>query len=115
MTSLQEWAGKVKTPIVIPAILSWKEKRKQGGNNMDYKIVKKPAFTVAGSVKRFTTDVEENMKQIGEFCIEFMNSAERQKLVGLVKNQPGAVTGGGMLGKCLKIGQEEEWSYALAV
>ena len=87
----------------------------KGGNDMDYKILKKPAFTVAGRIRRFTTDVEQNMVQIGEWCVEFMNSAERQKLVGLVKNQPGAVTGGGMLGICLKVEQEEEWSYAIVV
>ena len=87
----------------------------KGENDMDYRIIQKPAFTVAGRVRRFTTDVELNMVQIGEWCEEFMNSAERQKLVGLVGNQPGAVTGGGMLGICLKVGQEEEWSYALAV
>jgi AraC family transcriptional regulator len=87
----------------------------KGENDMDYKIIKKPAFKIAGWVRRFTTDVEQNMIKIGEWCIEFMNSTEHQELLALVRNQPGGVTGGGMLGICLKIGQEEEWSYSLAV
>jgi AraC family transcriptional regulator len=87
----------------------------KGGNDMDYRIIEKPAFTAAGRVRHFSSDVEQNMVKIGEWCIEFMNSAERQELVGLVRNKPGAVTGGMMLGICIHEGQMEGYSYAITV
>ena len=87
----------------------------EGGNDVEYKIVKKPAFTVAGRIKRFTTDVQQNMAQIGQWFLEFLSSPEHQKLLDFGGNKPGAVTGGIKLGICFRENKEERWSYAIAV
>ena len=81
----------------------------------DYQIIDKPAFSVAGRSREFSTNVEQNMKDIGSWCGEFMNSKEHRSLKKFADNKSGSVTGGITLGICFKAGNNDNWSYAIAV
>lgn len=87
----------------------------KGGNNMDYRIIEKPAFRVAGRIRWFTTVNKQNLVKIPEWWEEFLKSAEYQQLADVAGNKPGAVTGGLMLGICIEEGQAEDFRYAIAV
>lgn len=86
-----------------------------GGIDVDYKIVDKPAFRVAGLIRKFTTDVQQNMKQISQWWEEFGPSPEHKKLIDFGGDKPGTMTGGNMLGICFREEGEEKWSYAMSV
>ncbi len=65
----------------------------EGENDMDYKIIDKPAFDLVGRGKRFTTKNMEQAIKIPQWWQEFSASAEYQKLVKLSGGKPGPVTG----------------------
>ncbi len=87
----------------------------KGENDMDYKIIKKPAFTVAGKIRRFTTNVQQNMMQISQWWEEFGPSQAFRDLLDFGGNKPGIVTGGVNLGICFQKESSEVWYYAIAV
>jgi AraC family transcriptional regulator len=87
----------------------------KGRSVMDYRIIEKPGFTVAGRIRPFTTANKQNLVKIPEWWTEFIASPERQQLVTIAGNKPGAVTGGSMLGVCIGEGQQEEFKYAIVV
>jgi AraC family transcriptional regulator len=72
-----------------------------GGNDMDYKIIEKPAFDVVGRGKKFTTKNMEQAIKIPQFWQEFSASEEYQKLSKLGGGKPGPVTGAEMLSAIL--------------
>ena len=87
----------------------------KGRSVMDYKIIEKPAFTVAGRIRPFTTANKQNLVKIPEWWTEFIASPERQQLVNVAGDKPGTVTGGSILGVCIGEGQQEEFKYAIVV
>ena len=82
---------------------------------MDYRIVDKPSFPVAITVRQFTNVDEQNYKDIPEWWREFMASPDCEALNALSGNKPGAVTGGVMLGVCYEVTDTGEFNYGIAV
>ena len=74
----------------------------KGGNDMDYRIIEKPAFPIALTKRQFTTANGQNFVQIPKWWDEFLKSPECNGLMALTGGKPGAVTGGGMLGICIR-------------
>ncbi len=70
----------------------------KGGNDMDYKIIEKPAFDTIGKGKKFSTNKGENFIKVPQFWQEFMASPEFPALIKLGGEKPGPVTGGISLG-----------------
>lgn len=91
MMSLQKCARNVETTLDYI----------NGGNDMDYKILEKPAFDVVGRGKKFSTSDGTNLIKIPQFWQEFSASAEYQKLTKLGRGKPGPVTGAEMLSAVL--------------
>ena len=87
----------------------------KGGNNMDYKILEKPAFDVIGKAGKFTTVNGENFVKIPQFWMEFVNSKEFQTLGELSGGKPGLITGGEDLGVCIAGETMEVFTYAIAI
>ncbi|HEY96852.1 MAG TPA: AraC family transcriptional regulator [Dehalococcoidia bacterium] len=86
-----------------------------GGNDMNYRIIKKPAFTVALTSRKFTTDGGQNLKDIPKWWQEFMASPEYGKMTALSNSMTGVITGGVMLGVCYRAADTGEFSYGIAV
>jgi len=87
----------------------------KGGNDMDYKILKKPAFNVAITSRKFTNIGGQNFRDIPAWWEEFMASADYQKMTAISAGKPGTVTGGVMLGICHGDPGDGEFSYGIAV
>lgn len=87
----------------------------KGGNDMDYKILEKPAFDVIGKAREFTTVGGENFIKIPQFWGEFVSSKEYQELSNLSGGKPGPITGGEDLGVCIAGETMEVFTYAIAV
>jgi len=87
----------------------------KGGNDMDYRIIEKPAFKVAGRIRKFTTANKQNLVEIPKWWEAFSASPEWQQIADVAGKKPGEITGGQILGICFDAGQNEEFSYAIAV
>ncbi len=87
----------------------------KGGNDMDYRIIEKPAFPIAVTTRQFTTANEQNFVQIPRWWDEFMKSPESSQMISLTGNKPGAVTGSGMLGICFADEKPVDFSYGIGV
>ncbi len=86
-----------------------------GGSRMEYRIVRRPAFKAAGQARDFSRDTEQNMTDIGSWCVEFRSSPGMSDLLKLGGGSPGPVTGGETLGICFQRPGADIWSYAIAV
>ncbi len=90
----------------------------KGGNDMDYKIIEKPAFDVVGKSKEFTTVQGENFKKIPQFWDEFIKANHFVTLEKITQGKPGPVTGAGCLGVCF-LGEDsipmKKFFYAIGV
>jgi AraC family transcriptional regulator len=62
----------------------------KGGNDMDYRIIEKPAFNLVGKSKKFTN--EEFFKEAPKFWKEYVSTEEYQTLWGLTNGKWGQVT-----------------------
>jgi AraC family transcriptional regulator len=62
----------------------------KGGTGMDYRIIEKPAFNLAGKSKKFTT--EEFFKKAPKFWKEYVCTEEYQTLWGLTNGRWGRVS-----------------------
>ncbi len=62
----------------------------KGGNDMDYRIIEKPAFDLVGKSKKFTN--EEFFKEAPKFWKKYVNTEEYQILWGLNNGKWGQVT-----------------------
>jgi AraC family transcriptional regulator len=80
---------------------------------VDYRMIEKPRFTIAATVRQFTTVNEENFVKIPAWWEQFLASPECDLLTGLASHKPGPITGGEMLGIC--IGEGVEFSYGIGV
>ncbi len=87
----------------------------KGGNDMDYRIIDKPAFDAIGVTRRFTTEKGENLVAVPAFWSEFEKTRDMSALVELNAGKAGAVTGGETLGICLPEDENKNFSYAIAV
>ena len=87
----------------------------KGGNDMDYKILKKPVFPIALTSRQFTNIDGQNLKDIPKWWDEFLASPDNQKMTAISEGKPGAVTGGVMLGVCYGEADTGEFSYGIAV
>jgi AraC family transcriptional regulator len=88
-----------------------------GGNDMDYKILEKPAFDVIGRSRKFTTANGENFIKIPQFWDEFLKADECRTLNELKSGKAGPITGGEMLGACLP-NENDSWDpfvYAICI
>jgi len=87
----------------------------EGGDVMDYRIEKKPSFTVVGKVKEFSADMNISKKEIPMFWTECYEDGTTEKLMSIAgrTNQP--VTGKGLLGWCSSnnCNKEESFEYAI--
>jgi AraC family transcriptional regulator len=87
----------------------------KGGNNMDYRILEKPSFTVAGRMRKFTNKNKQNLVDIPKWWETFSQSPEWNRIKEVSGSKAGEITGGQMLGICFDFGQSDEFKYAIAV
>lgn len=92
----------------------------KGGNDMDYRLIKKKAFNIALTKKRFTTNGGQNFILIPKWWQEFLKSPDYAAMLALTGEKAGAVTGGSMLGICMegepiKDPQNYKFYYGIAV
>jgi AraC family transcriptional regulator len=88
-----------------------------GGNNMDYRIVRKPEFDVVGRSRKFAEASEESLAEIPRFWDEFINGEKGGKaVIGLIENEPShTVTGSQSLGVSMCRAGAKEFTYAIGV
>jgi AraC family transcriptional regulator len=87
-----------------------------GGNNMDYKIIEKPAFDIIAKARKFTTAQGENFIKIPQFWQEMMQGQNGFKaLMKLTQEQAGPVTGAGSVGICMMDEEKDIFTYAIGV
>ena len=86
-----------------------------GGTDMDYRIIEKPAFPIAMTARRFTSIDGQNLKDIPAWWTGFLASPDCIEMTALCGNKPGAITGGVMLGVCYGEADTGEFSYGIAV
>jgi AraC family transcriptional regulator len=73
----------------------------KGGDNMDYRIIEKPAFEVVCQSRKFTTVNGENFIKVPRFWDDFCRDKKgNEVLMEYTGCKPGAVTGGVELGIC---------------
>ena len=82
---------------------------------MDYRIIEKPAFSVAMTSRKFTNIDGQNLKDIPEWWNEFLGSEDNRKMTAISEDKPGIVTEGVMLGVCHGEADTGEFSYGIAV
>jgi AraC family transcriptional regulator len=88
----------------------------EGGNNMDYKIIEKPAFDIIARSRKFTTVQGENFIKIPQFWDEMMQGENGFKaLMKLTQDKTGTVTGAGSLGICMMDEVNDKFTYAIGV
>jgi AraC family transcriptional regulator len=89
----------------------------KGGNDMDYRIMDKPAFEVIGKSRKSTTVNKANYKELPAFWDEFKSTKNYQVLNDLITKKPGVVTGSSMLGVCIPNEKKnmEEFLYAIGI
>lgn len=87
----------------------------KGGNDMDYRIVEKPSFSVALTARQFTTVDGQNFKDIPQWWDEFLVSTDCKALTALSGGKPGRITGREMLGVCYGEADSGEFFYGIAV
>jgi len=87
----------------------------KGGNDMDYRILEKPAFPIAMTSRQFTTANGQNFIQIPKWWEDFLASPDSQKMTALTGGEPGAITRGVMLGICYGEADAIEFSYGIGV
>jgi len=87
----------------------------QGGNDMDYRIIEKPAFDIIGKGRRFSTINGENLIKIPLYWDEFIEAKHLESLTNLAQGKTGAVTGANALGVCIDEGVAEEFYYAIGI
>ena len=87
----------------------------KGGNDMDYKIIQKPAFDVIGRARKFTNVNGENLIKIPQFWEEFTQTDDFKVLLNLNQGKCGPITGGQNLGVCVPGETIEVFTYAIAV
>jgi len=81
---------------------------------MDYRIVEKPAFKVAGKGQRVSTKDGENLKTIPAFWQDSMSDGTVDKLAKSVTH--GGVVDGAMLGICADFKQDlQEFTYVIGI
>jgi AraC family transcriptional regulator len=87
----------------------------KGGTDMDYSIIEKAAFDVAVTTRRFTTENEQNFKDIPKWWQEFLASPDWEKMLSLNGNALGKVTGSTTLGICFADDKPADFAYGIAV
>ena len=87
----------------------------KGGNDMDYKIIEKPAFDIIGQGRKFSTVNRENLRKIPLFWDEFIEEKHLESLTKLAEGKLGPVTGAMSLGVCIGEGGMEEFFYAIGI
>ncbi len=98
---------------------------KQGGNDVDYKIIEKPAFEVIGKLKREATSGPTERKLVIDpdtwnknwFGIweEFGRTKHGEELEKITRGKPGPVTGAVYLSVCEVSDKVEEYTYTIGV
>jgi AraC family transcriptional regulator len=90
----------------------------KGGNDMDYKIIEKPAFDVIAKSREFTTVNGENFIKVPQFWDEFIEAKYYEQLTDLCQGKMGSVTGACSLGLCCIPDNKkiiEGFTYAIGV
>ena len=86
----------------------------KGDQDMDYRIVEKPAFKIVGAEVRVSTRDGENMQAIPKFWGESMASGVVKRLADLTSRE--SVLGDALLGVCTEFEQDQqEFTYLIAV
>ncbi len=88
---------------------------KGGSDNMDYKIIEKPAFDVIAKSRKFTTVQGENFIKIPQFWDEFKSANYFVTLDKQTGGKPGQVTGANCLGVCITDIVVEKFTYAIGI
>jgi AraC family transcriptional regulator len=87
----------------------------KGDADMDYRIIERHGFLVAVVTRRFTTENEQNFRDIRAWWQEFLPTADFKAMTDLTGGKPGAVTGGISLGICFTDDKPMHFSYGIAV
>jgi AraC family transcriptional regulator len=85
-----------------------------GGTNVDYRIMEKPAFEVIGKSRVFSNVNGQDMEKCPQFWDEFRKDKGLETLDKLTGGKTGPVTGGSYLGVCQMFeGSTEDFTYAI--
>ncbi len=87
----------------------------KGGTDVDYRIIEKPAFTIALMSRQFSNVNGQNFVEIPKWWEEFLASPDYGAMTALAGDKPGAMTGGEMLGICYGEADTGEFYYGIAV
>jgi AraC family transcriptional regulator len=87
----------------------------KGGQDMDYKIIDRPAFEVMGKSRKCTNVNKINYQELPRFWGEIRQTPEWDVLCKANNGKPGAITGGANLGVCIMSQGMEEFTYAITV
>jgi AraC family transcriptional regulator len=93
----------------------------KGGNDMDYKIIEKPAFEVIGKLKRASSTIikksiiDPEVWNRYDIWDEFSRTRHNESLEKLTQGKPGPVTGANCLGICVADEKMEKYTYTIGV
>lgn len=84
----------------------------KGAKEMDYRIETKEAFRIVGISMPIHKEIEKNFKIIPEMWDKAASDGTIEKLEGLMNSQPLGILG---VCGCSNCGEEEKWTYYIAV
>jgi len=87
----------------------------KGGNDMDYRIIEKPAFEAVAKGRKFSAADGQNFMEIPKFWENFCKHDDGEKaLMKMTGGKPGPGTGADLLGLCVSIDPTlPEFTYAI--
>ncbi len=86
-----------------------------GGKDMDYKIIEKPAFKVIGEGRIITTENQENFKRIPQFWDELIENNRLETLMKMTQGKTGPVTGADSLSVIIAIEPMVKFTYVIGI
>jgi AraC family transcriptional regulator len=84
----------------------------KGENDMDYKLIEKPAFDIVGKGKEFSNEQGKSFIELPQFWTEFRNDKSWDTLMKFTGGKPGPLTGAGSLGVC-SMEKDMKFFYAI--
>jgi AraC family transcriptional regulator len=88
--------------------------RLNGGIDLDYRIIEKPAFEVIGKSRVFSNVNGQNLEKCPQFWDEFIQAGDLKTLETKNRGKTGPVTGAAFLGVCQMFeGSTEDFTYAI--
>jgi AraC family transcriptional regulator len=84
----------------------------KGENDMDYKLIEKPAFDIVGRGREFSSEEGKSFIELPQFWTEFREDNSWDTLMKYTAEKLGAITGASSLGIC---GMEKDMKFFYAI